>query len=468
MKRVFFWMSVIVCLAVGIGVSQALNSYASDPGTDESTSEADPFEALAEVDDPSVLVDVLVDQQPTKLEGPVTVADELTPELGETVPPKTNETGRGAGTRFGGRGVSRLGGGRRSGAGFGGGGPTEVTGEKVVPNQEGVWTSGVGITWSENKDKLYGFSHTTGSWAELRIDPQEEVIPTVGKNMAAVPFGSSVAGFSGTTGTWGLLTLNQPIIGGPAVGDQLVTVHTSDHIYTFGAALGEWTSPTDAWLKAKRSYAAIMDGHAIASDIRVSQFEAGILRGDHSVEQLEQAYRDAEQKTIELSQQLHRVPPGTADEALVPLKTQLRAAVTSAFDSRRTLQTARMKQMQSKLTQISDSLQAREQRRERIIERRVEELQDPRVNWQAMRKHGGSEIQMQTSAEFPTTGTSVGLPSSAMLPKTKLSETISGNQPVPTARTTQNSDPVALSTAPQPPFDWQESRTLREAIRKHH
>jgi len=66
------------------------------------------------------------------------------------------------------------------------------------------------------------------------------------------------------------------------------------------------------------------------------------------------------------------------------LKQQLSDAVAKAFESRLHLQQARMEQMQSKLDEIRTSVESREQNQDRIIERRVEELLNPDVEWQTL------------------------------------------------------------------------------------
>ena len=245
---------------------------------------------------------------------------------------------------------------------------------------DGVWSNGIGITWSDNKDLLHGFSHATGRWATIRIEPPDQVDPTVGDHVAVVAVGSSVAAYSGATCTWDLLKLELPITSGPAIYSELVRVRTADHIYTFAAAHGKWTFPTDTSLNADSPTTTETPGNIEAS------LPSGHHHDGHTTAQLEEAWGHAERKTIEVPQRVQRTSSDATEKALQQLQEELRNAVESAFSARRMLQIARMNQMQSKLDQISESLQAREQRRDRIIERRVEELQDPGLDWQAIRE----------------------------------------------------------------------------------
>ncbi len=366
--------------------------------------------------------------------------------------------------------------GQRGGLFFGGGGG--AFGQAPMPTpQEGVWSLGVGITWSKNKDVLHGFSQATGRWATIRIDPPSQIVPIVGSNVAVVPVGSDMPGYSGTTCTWDLLQLDQAIEDGPSVGEELVTIHCADHVYTFAAALGKWTSPTDSSLNTPLPPS-------------VEPLEPGETpeptkhhNDGHTIAQLEEAWQHAERKTIEVAQKLQRTE-GSQDE-LAPLKKELREAVESAFSARRMLQEARMNEMQEKLSHIRTALQSRAQRRDRIIERRVEELQDPGLNWASLRGTGASSSTVRNQPKNaaplplegpaglsstgpvwgqPATGTPVGLPGPPNVPLESV-----GNTNTPTGSgdatppTFSGSGPIAAKTLPA--FDWEKAEELESRIR---
>lgn len=117
------------------------------------------------------------------------------------------------------------------------------------PEQEGIWTSDVGVMSSPERDALYGFSFVTGQWTKIEIEPQEKIIPIVSGAVCAVVLDGDVAAYSGKTGHWDILKLDQPITSGPSVSQNLVTVRTKSHMYTFAEHGTHWTSPTDTSLR---------------------------------------------------------------------------------------------------------------------------------------------------------------------------------------------------------------------------
>ena len=111
-----------------------------------------------------------------------------------------------------------------------------------------AWGSGLAVAWSENHDELYGFSLTSGKWATLKIEPQDEIRPSLGTDVAAVQIGNRIAAFSAVTTTWDAVDAGAAL---PAVAQGYATFRNGDHIYTFAASLGKWTSPTDPKLQPK-------------------------------------------------------------------------------------------------------------------------------------------------------------------------------------------------------------------------
>jgi hypothetical protein len=69
-------------------------------------------------------------------------------------------------------------------------------------------------------------------------------------------------------------------------------------------------------------------------------------------------------------------------------KEQLKQAVTKQLDQRLQRQRTELAALKSKLKELETTLAARERNRERIIDRRVEELVDPSVNWSTLRSPG--------------------------------------------------------------------------------
>jgi len=515
MKRILYWAGMTICIAIGIGIYQLLQHYcgafaevsvgqlvlADDTDVSEkSVQSRNPQvakEETEESDDDGVFRYNVGPEVPEETaRGRVGATDgdsaqstqkpldalpfvsEREPDSDSAVQELQERSKPKAGFEVG---------------GFGGDGRGGFSVSTPVPSssaQEGVWSLGVGITWTKNKDVLHGFSHATGKWATLKIESPDQVVPIVGVNVAAVRVGNNVAAYSGATCTWDLLELSQPLKGQPVVYNQLVSARTVDHIYTFAAALGKWTSPTDTSLKVPLQLDLKPSGRAETAQ------QPDHHSGGHTIAQLEEAWEYAERKTIEVAQKLQRTD-GSEDE-LAPLQKELREAVAGAFSARRMLQTARMDEMQTKLSQIKTALQSREQRRDRIIERRVEELQDPGLNWQSLsrtdqtsstvrnrlknaprlplgapaglRSHairrttGGPGVLNPTEAsgaEIPATGTPVGLPGPPNLP---LESAANANTPTEPESSSSpafpGSSPTSASNVPS--FDWEKADKLQD------
>ncbi len=457
MKRVFYWAGMTLCIAIGIGIYQLLQYYYGAFAevtvgqlvlADDTISDAEPALALAPNEAKEGAESSKGDRTSSKAGGreetvgdkvpvaevsPASIAptlqsnsvlpserDESSVDTDQQPESSRNSSEQSGEHNYYGEGTD----GRRA---FGGwwGGPFPTPRAR----DGGTWSKGVGITWSKDRDVLRGFSQTIGDWSTIRIKPPEQVAPIVGVNVAAVPVGSNMAAFSGVTCTWDLLKPSQPFTSQPEVGQDLVIIRSADHVYTFAATLGKWMSPTDNSLNADSPTAAEVLGTVAISE-PIDHHNDG-----HSIAQLEEAWGHAERKTIEVAQRLQR-GEGSDDE-LEPLQKELREAVESAFSARRMLQTARMDDMQTKLCQIKTALETRELRRDRIIERRVEELQDPGLNWQSLGKAGATSSTVRNLPKnisrqplagpgflsamdqpwgTPATGTPVGLPGPPNIP----------------------------------------------------
>ncbi|MEO1983948.1 MAG: hypothetical protein ABGZ24_25830, partial [Fuerstiella sp.] len=80
--------------------------------------------------------------------------------------------------------------------------------------------------------------------------------------------------------------------------------------------------------------------------------------------------------------------------------------------------------MQAKLKKIQQAIESRDKLRQRIIERRVEELLDPNVNWAATSPNRNLPAPVGAAVdgpgpgvlEMPVTGTPIGLPGPPHIP----------------------------------------------------
>lgn len=279
-----------------------------------------------------------------------------------------------------------------------------------APEQEALWADGVGLKWSKDKDVLYGYSFVIGEWIALDIGPQDRIVPKVYGTVATVQDRNGIAAFSGISGGWDRLELSEPFAAQPRFVDDSVRLQTKDQLYIFAARYGKWTSPVDA--HPAQVFPTTTDSSS-SSEPSHDHHDDG-----HTIAQLEEAWEHAERKTVEVALGLQRAY-ATEDE-LDELRKELRDAVESAFSARQMLQEARMNEMRDKLSQIKTALQSRAQRRDRIIERRVEELQDPGLNWQSLRGAGASSSrgrnQLKNATRLPLGDPDPGSPSSTEPP----------------------------------------------------
>lgn len=337
----------------------------------------------------------------------------------ETAGPAGISTGQGDGFFPGGRGASGIAGGQFN------------YGREVSSN-------GLMITWSENNDEVRGFSNSKGDWEILTIVKQERIIPVVGDEVAAVRIGDSMAAFSAAKAQWDVVKLSEGSKAVPVVYNGYVKVEDNGHLYTFADAKGQWTSPTDPefqqrskeiklakgnfarlrnqfdeWLKSlprykSRAVSVMFNvvGHGKDTVARIDASRKSLLNeveaklvelsassrtGDavsltepkvddiNFLESQIAKLRDELQElemTVRDSSGISRPPSTSKDEHL----RQLRIQVGHAFDIRQQLQRLEAERMKLKLTLIETNLDVREKAREAIIERRVSELIDGKID----------------------------------------------------------------------------------------
>jgi hypothetical protein len=300
-----------------------------------------------------------------------------------------------------------------------------------------VQSSGLIIAWPESNDELRGFSQTTGEWKTIPIDPVDEMVPIIHADVACVVAGKSVAAFSAVAGRWDVLRLSNalqrrdddtwPVTMEP----RLVQLQADDHLYTFSASKGRWTSPTDPELQSSATTFKLqhVSAHDLAREIETwisSQNPADVhgslmmtnqnvtIRADRrswselaikklreldvpstsvvvdplttdspeagywaapdglSIRQMKTRLQDKEQQSVTTAESLRtKATPVDAD------REKLTDLVDEAFRIRQAMQLADLDRMQARLQKIKANLNARQQNRDRIVRRRVEELLDP-------------------------------------------------------------------------------------------
>lgn len=99
---------------------------------------------------------------------------------------------------------------------------------------------------------------------------------------------------------------------------------------------------------------------------------------DSSLEKLRARYRELDQRTRELAATLRKDHDNTAASNSDPLQN----LVKEAFQAQQALQQAELKEFSRRLSRMQQSLENRERIAEKIVQRRVEELLDPEVEWE--------------------------------------------------------------------------------------
>lgn len=114
---------------------------------------------------------------------------------------------------------------------------------------------------------------------------------------------------------------------------------------------------------------------------KVFSFYIGFDQAEPSAEELRKQYTQLEQKAKELAaRQRNPLPdPATGDN----WNAQLRTVVEQAFTTRQKLQRAELAEFARRLQKIQQSIEQREKLQKQIIDRRVEELLDPIIEWNA-------------------------------------------------------------------------------------
>jgi hypothetical protein len=100
------------------------------------------------------------------------------------------------------------------------------------------------------------------------------------------------------------------------------------------------------------------------------------------VEQVAQLAREVERHALELARQHRQLAAEHGDaKQLDSLKARLQAEVGKAFEARQQAQRIELAALAQRLQQIERTIAARERIKDRIIERRLEELLDPALRW---------------------------------------------------------------------------------------
>jgi hypothetical protein len=306
----------------------------------------------------------------------------------------------------------------------------------------------VTISWSDKRDELQGQSGKTGKWSMLKIPKQDFLIPIIGDNAAAVMIGESLAAYSAECGRWDVLEVPGINEKGIAVDNDSVKVFVGEEkrFYVFSSKSGEWTSPTDPDYRpaeevlqvstetARRCIDEFKDSKA---SLQISNGTMTIRGTKRRVDEVARKVREIAAADLQalMASKYGTVKPGgfslftslgnvsQAERQSLELakvlrngntsaqqREELKSLVSGSLDERLNQQRKLAKQLEEKFKAIQAALQSREKNRDRIIDRRVEELLDPNVEWRTLIK-----LPKPINA-MPVSGTPIGLPGPPHLP----------------------------------------------------
>lgn len=135
-----------------------------------------------------------------------------------------------------------------------------------------------------------------------------------------------------------------------------------------------------------------------SSDPNVFSFYLGTT--GQTASELQQQYDALERQAQSLSEQLRK--PLRDPAAGEKLKSQLRATVSKAFETRQKLQRAELAEFAKRLQGIQQSIEIREKIRQKVIDHRVQELLNPNLKWDPLDSGVG-----ETNLSPPTNAASV-------------------------------------------------------------
>ncbi|MBW3596668.1 MAG: OmpH family outer membrane protein [Planctomycetes bacterium] len=239
------------------------------------------------------------------------------------------------------------------------------------------------ITWSENKDAAWGFSKTTGKWTRQELKPPGTEPPMVGDRLGVIQAGSTIYAYSGQAGRWDVLRL--PADHHPQVGlhEEFVLVNDGSDIYTFADATGRWTSPDGE--NVNEGPEQTENRSLFGLGFPGGSPMANVSDVSASVEDLSRKHQELDQTSAQLAgryrEQSATIGPNHPD--LQRLKERLAEVVKQAFQARQQLHQAELAEFQRRMQDIQRTIEARQRIQGDIIERRVNELLDPSLQWDA-------------------------------------------------------------------------------------
>jgi hypothetical protein len=244
-------------------------------------------------------------------------------------------------------------------------------------------------------DKIWGYSLSLGKWTGLSIPKMDKrPEPTLGSDVGIFTTDDHIYAYSSQTGRWdGLVTDGRK---SAAVHQDKVVLMDGEKVHIFSNATGRWSSADDPTSESTVD-------RPLSSTILVEKFPYPltdiqgrlIVRGDVNgngdldlfvsdsservsaaelLESLKSRSLDAEREAVQRALELRGGGPN--QEAVNQLKARVEQAVREAFDRRQQAHRLEAEILRVKLQRVDARLVEREQNRDVIVARRLQQLID--------------------------------------------------------------------------------------------
>jgi|GEM_PF-4239558 len=248
------------------------------------------------------------------------------------------------------------------------------------------------VILTETNDGVSAFSKSLGTWDKVIVPAPKNGTTriqhsVVGTQFAAVVIGDQMMGFSSKAGRWGKMTIPPEFLGKvlPIVGLNSLTAQMGDNIYALSPVTGQWMSSDGTPAKAGQTVSFVDFGIVSAAVTEKS-----------TREKLMESIAEYEKLTDALAKQIRELmakPSANEKERrqLLDVRRRLNGELSKIFDMKAQLEKIRVKELQTRLSQLEQQISQRQSQRDQIIDRRARELiQDDSTKWPANDSNAGS------------------------------------------------------------------------------
>lgn len=281
--------------------------------------------------------------------------------------------------------------------------------------------------------KIAAYSPEVGQWDVMTLRPGSQMPPSISSDIVTVRDGKDYYTFAASSGIWTSPTNSDyqkhsatlPVNSATdfkRLQQEMRATNNRAIVQSQGRKTVTISGPRHHVVKAERMMKDIQDGLSVKNSspgiaaqenpsggvtdlnspllgmkARIPGFNAngpgpGIVGG---------TVGHLELQSLDLAKRLRARTDHSADE-----KAQLLKLVSKSLDQKLQQQRMAAKRLREKLESVEKALQSREANRKRIIERRVEELLDPSIDWATVQPNSSSV----DIPGMPVTGIPIGLP----------------------------------------------------------